>query len=107
MTLPAVEQLLNLANRAERGPLTPDEAQRLRDGLNELLLNVRMQNGLYRSAEGDVAGLHTRAERAEGAIERVRKVADELIATGATWDGNEPDAGRAILAVLDPQEPQP
>jgi hypothetical protein len=30
---PAAEQLLNLANRAERGPLSADEAARLRDGL--------------------------------------------------------------------------
>lgn len=32
MIQPAAEQLLNLADRAEKG-LTPDEAQRLRDGL--------------------------------------------------------------------------
>ncbi|MFF9197316.1 hypothetical protein ACF09L_19120 [Streptomyces sp. NPDC014779] len=37
MTQPAAEQLLNLANRAERGPLSGDEAQRLRDGIRAAL----------------------------------------------------------------------
>lgn len=36
MKPPTVDQLRNLADRADRGPLTPDEVNRLRQGLNHL-----------------------------------------------------------------------
>ena len=36
MKPPTVAQLHNIADRADRGPLTPDEVNRLRQGLNRL-----------------------------------------------------------------------
>lgn len=36
MTQPTIAQLYNLADRAARGPLTPDEVARLREGINQL-----------------------------------------------------------------------
>lgn len=36
MKPPTIDQLRNLADRADRGPLTPDEVTRLRQGLNHL-----------------------------------------------------------------------
>jgi hypothetical protein len=40
-------------------------------------------------------------------LDRVREIADELIAGGACWDGNEPSAGRRILAALADTDPEP
>jgi len=45
--------------------------------------------------------LARQAAQAESALARVRDIANELISTGASWDGNEPGAGRRILAALD------
>ena len=36
MKPPTIDQLRNLADRADRGPLTPDEVTRLRQGLKRL-----------------------------------------------------------------------
>ena len=62
---PAVEQLLNLADRAERGPLTGDEATRLRDGITRLEqlheAHLRVEARLAR----EEMAANQRAEKAE------------------------------------------
>jgi hypothetical protein len=47
---PTLDQLLNLADRAEDGPLSPAEAARLREGLRLLAHPPR---GPYRTRTGD------------------------------------------------------
>jgi len=37
-------------------------------------------------------------------VEAVRALADQLIATGSTWDGNEPGVGHDLLEILDGPE---
>lgn len=80
---PGIDQLRNLADRAERGPLTADEAARLRDGIAKLhgwLTTARAAARAERAeAERDMLGretdrlrkdwveMRTRAERAEAA----------------------------------------
>ncbi|WP_329424030.1 hypothetical protein [Streptomyces sp. NBC_01268] len=78
MTQPAAEQLLNLADRAEKG-LTPDEAQRLRDGVAHHCARAekaeaeldRLTTMAARYADRAIEN-GERADRAEAAIERVR-----------------------------------
>lgn len=128
MTQPAVEQLLNLADRAERGPLTPNEAQRLRAGILTAFgqatnpepswqcpdcggLVPASQQHLHQEAEQ-----RSRAERAEALLRRYLQLADvthtypiqgghdclgpNLTCAGCTLRDD-------IRAALDPQEPQP
>jgi hypothetical protein len=99
-------QLLNLADRAERGPLTGDEAARLRDGITllaELLHDaegdrdswardakrneteadaLRRERHTYqkawRAARERARKEHTRAERAEAKLERVHDAVDSV-----------------------------
>jgi hypothetical protein len=132
VTQPAAEQLLNLADRAEKG-LTADEAARLRDGLihhcaraekaeaeverMKLLVAASSEEGhaVRMAAQYAERAIENgeRAERAEAAIERVRVECDRIEA--AVHDSpTSPDlAGgylaclRHIRAALDPQEPQP
>jgi hypothetical protein len=41
-----------------------------------------------------------RADTAEAKLARVRGIADELVAHGSTWDGNEREAGRRIIDAI-------
>jgi hypothetical protein len=52
---PTLDQLRNLADRAERGPLTPAEAGRLREGLDRIDAKLRTNRGA--SWGGRVRGL--------------------------------------------------
>lgn len=45
MRAPTLQQLLNLADRAERGPLSAAEAARLREGIRHLDTGKRAANG--------------------------------------------------------------
>ncbi|MFJ7070162.1 hypothetical protein [Streptomyces sp. NPDC101115] len=122
MTQPAAEQLLNLADRAEKG-LTPDEAQRLRDGLThhcaraeraeaELTALKSISSGYCpECGRGDcspTAGQWyeqvQRAERAAAALAAFRDTVQAI--TDEARGGIRQQLGYA-LAALDPQEPQP
>jgi hypothetical protein len=39
-------------------------------------------------------------DQLRAAVARGRAVAEELVATGPTWDGDEREAGRRVLAAL-------
>ncbi|MFB7866977.1 hypothetical protein [Streptomyces sp. NPDC056069] len=85
MTEPAAEQLLNLADRAERHGLTPDEAQRLRDGINGLLGDLDAMEHVARSNKAHVAAIvpdleaaTARAEKAEAERDQLARDADRL-----------------------------
>ena len=54
------------------------------------------------AASGEAA-----ARKARATNDRVRKIAEELIAGDASLDGNEPEAGRRIIAALDAEETTP
>lgn len=115
---PAVEQLLNLANRAERG-LTPDEASRLREGLThhcvraeraeaevermKLIVAASMEDGgairmAARCAE-KANEQKRRAERTEAALERVRAECNRIEAA-VTDNHASPDIAGGYLACL-------
>ena len=104
---PGAEQLLNLANRAEKG-LTPDEAARLRSGLTHHCARADQAERIARSAARDAADALTHQLVAEAAIERVRALADRLCREPHPSHDHEcPDDVREyIRAALDPQEPQ-
>lgn len=105
MTQPAAEQLLNLADRAERHALTAVEAQRLRDGINALeQLHQAHLNVEARLARDELAA-NRRAKQAEAAIERVRSFAGDI--DTPIWRAPGTEVAARILAALDPQEPQP
>jgi len=56
---PTIDQLRNLADRADRGPLTPDEVTRLRQGLNHL--NTRRPPDIRHAQRGrQIANLRRR-----------------------------------------------
>ncbi|WP_128977264.1 hypothetical protein [Streptomyces roseicoloratus] len=63
MTQPDTEQLLNLADRAERGPLTPDEAARLRDGITKLATHIDEYRDMWRSNMRAMVEQEQRADR--------------------------------------------
>ncbi|MFJ6348627.1 hypothetical protein ACIQKB_04020 [Streptomyces sp. NPDC092046] len=129
MTQPAAEQLLNLANRAERGPLTADEAARLRAGLTHHCARADQAESRLAALKRAHVALATQAGKDQAAIERLRKALAERRAEIADYEAEtEPapwsdaaantcsrieDALRefpepqGILAALDPQEPQP
>ena len=79
--------------------LTSDQLDRLYAELDELLLIVRMKDGMHRSAEGDVATLHARAERAEATLTAVRKLAQQW--QSGMRPGESHPAARAVLDLLD------
>ncbi|MBB4984983.1 hypothetical protein [Streptomyces nymphaeiformis] len=77
MTQPTTDPLRNLADRAERGPLTGAEAARLRDGIDRLQTRaVKAERAVLLLADS-----HRHAERAEAALEafrdRVQAITDE------------------------------
>lgn len=111
MTQPAAEQLLNLADRAERHGLTPDEAARLRDGINALTAELATMTHVAKGNKAHVAAIvpdleaaTQRAERAEAALasfrDRVQAITDE--ARG----GIRQQLGD-VLAALDEHQEQP
>lgn len=73
MTQPAAERLLNLADRAERHGLTPQEAQRLRDGINGLLGDLDAMEHIARSNKAHVAAIVPELEAAtDTAVRAIR-----------------------------------
>lgn len=93
---PGIDQLRNLADRAERGPLTTDEAGRLRDGIDQLGARAEKAERAvdhltdrYRGAEAEVQqwrdtyGEHAlrrtlaRLYDAETTVERLRALASQ------------------------------
>ncbi|MEV4424021.1 hypothetical protein AB0K23_01330 [Streptomyces sp. NPDC049602] len=83
MTQPTADPLRNLVDRAERGPLTGDEAQRLRDGIRQL------HDWLTTARAADRAE-QKRAERAEAALTALHHgeephTDDRTIPTPAQW----------------------
>ncbi|SOD80079.1 hypothetical protein SAMN06272781_6857 [Streptomyces sp. 1222.2] len=123
---PTVDQLRNLADRAEHG-LTADEQARLRDGIARLAEYEHTINwhttctGCARILDSCIRDTE-RAERAEAALERVRKVladrrtevaereADGMLpfgAPGASWcDAVTVTCARVEDALRTPAEPQ-
>lgn len=47
------------------------------------------------------SALFARAEQAEARIAAVRELATKAVASGSSWDGNEPALGQEILDALD------
>ncbi|WP_406336609.1 hypothetical protein OG814_33225 [Streptomyces zaomyceticus] len=62
---PGIDQLRNLADRAERGPLTGEEAARLRDGIAKLDARVDYLAGYAATLETYAAEQRERADKAE------------------------------------------
>jgi hypothetical protein len=87
------EQLLNLADRAEGGPLTPEEAQRLRAGISQLDADRRSLRSRLRlqSRRGNEATTELRA--VQGLIKRSqqRGVAQIPVWAVAALLSDEPD----------------
>jgi hypothetical protein len=83
MTGPTVEQLHNIADRADRGPLQPAEVARLRQGITRLATRPRTNPGA--SWSGRVRGLrrklHTlHAPMVRGGI--------QICTNCSGWNGN-------------------
>lgn len=78
MTQPDTEQLLNLADRAERGPLTPDEAARLRDGINTLAQLLHDAQGDRDSWARDCREAEHQRDRYSAAWANASRRADNL-----------------------------
>lgn len=75
MTQPTIAQLRNLTDRAASG-LTPDEQQRLRDGIDQLhreLDHARAEANQYAEAESADAAAGSYAGRAEQAERQLRE----------------------------------
>ena len=82
--------------------ITSDALDQLYREIDTLTAVCRSNKQAYIGAVKDAMAATQRAERDEAAIERVRALAHELI----TNYGQSTEAGRDILAALDPQEPQ-
>lgn len=93
---PTIDQLRNLADRAARGPLTPDEIARLRDGINQLEhAEAELRDWAERDSMDAAAGSY--AGRAEAVEARVKAALDlhqsmergpfTICAHCSGWDG--------------------
>ena len=94
------DSLLVLLSRAERGVLKPHEAELLRNHVEAEIHEGNTSRSVARSNLRHVKTLVPELEQAQGAIERVRHVA-ELIEAGAPWTANHQDTARRIRAALD------
>ncbi|MFJ5785376.1 hypothetical protein [Streptomyces hydrogenans] len=86
MSGPTVDQMLNLADRAEAG-LTPAEADRLRAGIRQLDAERRRLANARRSLAGQIGNTKSRGADALLRIRAVRALVDETRRHG----------GRAVL----------
>lgn len=92
MTQPAAEQLLNLADRAEKG-LTPDEAQRLRDGINALTAELATMEHVAKGNKAHVAAI---VPDLEAATQRAAQLEDLLRIANDTSNTSETERARAV-----------
>lgn len=70
MTGPTSAQLLILADRAERGPLTPAEAERLRAGIRTLVADRRAASGRLAYARRQLNAVSRMVHRAQARGDR-------------------------------------
>lgn len=63
---PGINQLRNLADRAERGALTADEAARLRNGINTLATRAEKAEATLNAVRATCNRLHSLARSAHG-----------------------------------------
>ncbi|MET9436939.1 hypothetical protein [Streptomyces sp. NPDC006551] len=109
-------QLLNLADRAERGPLTDAEAARLRNGIAKLHTRIdeyrdsrrRWMDAAYADRRCALEQ-QQRAEQAEAKVERVRALHrnDAGLCAECTGSHGEPSPCATIRALDEQQERQP
>ena len=85
---PGIDQLRNLADRAERGTLTADEATRLRNGIDTLHIRLWNAEGSSKAWERKADEQQARAKRAEaelaentGVLQALRRQRDQAEAT--------------------------
>lgn len=106
---PGIDQLRNLADRAERhGGLTPEEAARLRDGIEQLygwLTTARAvahsNRRHVRAIVPDLEAATQRAERAEATLAAVRDELDQAQAWANPAEVRLIGALSSLRAVLD------
>jgi hypothetical protein len=97
---PTLDQLLNLANRAEyKGGLTAAEATRLREGLRAGDAARRSAGGLQRALKNERA----QVRELEAAARLVAATAEVIEANGLTWAADS--VRRALTGSLDSQAP--
>ncbi|MFJ8049283.1 hypothetical protein [Streptomyces luteogriseus] len=94
------DSLLVLLSRAERGVLKPHEAEQLHLHVEAEIHESNTARSVARSNLRHVKILVPELEKGQGAIERVRRVAD-LIEAGAPWTANQPETARRIRAAID------
>lgn len=92
---PAAEQLLNLADRAEKG-LTADEAARLRAGIARLLTRAEQAEASYGDVRSTLANVLSRFVHKGHPGEPCLSSGWITVKAVERW-----------RAALDPQEPQP
>ncbi|MFK0182346.1 hypothetical protein ACIQVR_41050 [Streptomyces xanthochromogenes] len=109
---PTVAQLLILADRAERGPLTAAEADRLRSGISGLHLERRAEGSRYaaRARLRAVASLVSSARRRGASAIPVTLLGQVLSGDPIPDPGHTPVAGRTRTtgrewAVMAPRKP--
>jgi hypothetical protein len=104
------DRIVRLWDLVELPDLTPGQRGDIADAFLHAIhqpaidrLRAELSSAEETAADREQNAMHwqERAEEAEAAVARVRKLADELIDGGANWDGNEPAAGLDILAALD------
>lgn len=71
---PGIDQLRNLADRAERGPLTPDEAARLRDGIDTLHIRLWNAEDSSKAWERKADEQQARAERTKAELTALKSI---------------------------------
>lgn len=96
---PGIDQLRNLADRTERGPLTADEAGRLRNGIDQLYQRIDTLEAVCKSNKQAYVGavkhaweVEEQAKQAEATITAVRELTQRM----HDWDGDRPAVGKWV-----------